>query len=122
MSKVVKIGYADYMDKDGNLTVLRLVELRVHVYREDRPDWDPPFWSVCYYYDEEGRERSGGEYYKDFETADLRFKDRKPMCMYTIGIECPECGHMEAMFRFFARELFKRELRCMDCGFIWDPA
>ena len=121
MSKVVKIGYADYMDKDGELTVLRLVELRVHVYREDTFDWDPPFWSVWYYYDEEGKEWGDAEYYKDFETADLRFHDCRPLCMCTVGTKCPECGHMEAMYRFFARELFKREMRCMDCGFVWDP-
>jgi hypothetical protein len=35
VSKVVKIGYADYMDETGELTVPKLVELRVHVYRED---------------------------------------------------------------------------------------
>jgi hypothetical protein len=33
MSKAVKIGYADYLDEDGNLTVLHRAELRAHVYR-----------------------------------------------------------------------------------------
>lgn len=114
MSKVVKIGYADYMDDDGELTVLCLVELRVHVYREDPPGWDPPFWSVWHYNDEEGKDRGGAQYFKDFETADLRFNDRRPLDMFTVGAECPKCRHMEAMYRFR-----KSELRCMRCGFIW---
>ncbi|TET07100.1 MAG: hypothetical protein E3J86_14100 [Candidatus Thorarchaeota archaeon] len=114
MSKVVKIGYADYMDNDGELTVLRLVELRVHVYREDRPDWDPPFWSVWHYQDEEGKEPGGAEYFKYFETADLRFMDRRPLGMWSVGAKCPKCNHMETMYN-----LRKRELCCMSCGFIW---
>ncbi|MBY8997595.1 MAG: hypothetical protein KGD60_07675 [Candidatus Thorarchaeota archaeon] len=70
MSKVVKIGYADYLDNDGELTVLRLVKLRVHVYREDRSGWDPLFWSVWHYQDEEGKEWGGAEYFKGTQASE----------------------------------------------------
>jgi hypothetical protein len=111
MSKVVKIGYADYMDETGELIVLKLVELRVHVYREDPLGWDPRFWSVWHYHDKEGKERGNGQYFKDFETADLRFMDRKPLAMFSVRSVCPKCGYEEAMYNY--REGKKC---CMACG------
>ncbi|MCK4567876.1 MAG: hypothetical protein KAU48_11275 [Candidatus Thorarchaeota archaeon] len=114
MSKIVKIGYANYLDEHGELTVLSRVELRVHVYREEQPDWEPPFWSVWHYQDEEGKERGESHYVRDFDTADLRFMDRRPLGMFTIRKECPKCNHMEAMYKYI-----KKELCCMSCGFEW---
>jgi hypothetical protein len=100
MSKVVKMGYADYWGDEGELTVLSLVELRVHVYWEDPPGWEPPFWSVWHYRDKDGKRRGNGQYFRDFETAGLRFMDRRPLGMFTVRSVCPKCNHEEAMYNY----------------------